>query len=299
MQLGMVGLGRMGANMSRRLLRGGHEVVVFDRDPEAAKALGGEGAIAADSLEELAGALATPRHVWVMVPSGDPVTQTIAALTPLLSAGDCIIDGGNSRYKDSIERSASLAAKGLHFLDVGTSGGIWGLENGYCLMVGGDRGIFDRMEPIFRTLAPEDGYGHMGPSGAGHYVKMIHNGIEYGMLQAYAEGFELLDASQYELNLPEIAGLWNHGSVVRSWLLELTERALQDDQRLENTAGYVEDSGEGRWTILEAIERDVPATVLAYSLFARFRSRQQESFGAKLIAALRNQFGGHGVQKAR
>ena len=299
MNLAMIGLGRMGANMTLRLLRGGHEVVVFDRNPEAAKPLAAEGASPAGDIAELVRSLEPPRHVWVMVPSGEPVTQTIDTLTSLLEKGDCIIDGGNSRYKDSIERSEALTAKGIHFLDVGTSGGVWGLENGYCLMIGGERAVFERMEPVFRTMAPEDGYAYMGPAGAGHYVKMIHNGIEYGMLQAYAEGFELLDASQYDLDLEEIASIWNHGSVVRSWLLELAERALENDPRLDQIKGYVEDSGEGRWTIIEAIERDVPATVLAYSLFARFRSRQEESFGAKLIAALRQEFGGHGVQQAK
>jgi 6-phosphogluconate dehydrogenase len=232
-----------------------------------------------------------------MVPSGDPVTQTIEALAPLLAKGDAIIDGGNSNYKDSIVRAKQVAEKGLHYLDVGTSGGIWGLENGYCLMIGGEEDIFRRMEPVFQALAPPQGYAYMGPSGAGHYVKMIHNGIEYGLLQAYAEGFELLEAAPFEIDLPAVAALWNQGSVVRSWLLELAERALAEDPHLSQIKGYVEDSGEGRWTVMEAIERGVPATVLAHSLFARFRSRQQESFGSKLIAALRQQFGGHQVRK--
>ena len=296
MQIGMVGLGRMGANMTLRLLRGGHEVVAYDRTPDAAAKL--TGATAASSLEELVAKLEAPRHVWIMVPSGDPVTQTIEALAALLSEGDCITDGGNSNYKDSIARAETLSKRGLHFLDAGTSGGIWGLENGYCLMIGGERAVFERMEPVFRTLAPPGGYAYVGPSGAGHYVKMVHNGIEYGLLEAYAEGFELLDASAYDLDLSRIAALWNRGSVVRSWLLELAERALANDPHLEGIAGYVEDSGEGRWTIVEAIEREVPATVLAYALFARFRSRQKESFGAKLIAALRQEFGGHGVHQA-
>jgi 6-phosphogluconate dehydrogenase len=225
------------------------------------------------------------------------VTATLGALGPILTWGDCVIDGGNSLYKDSVARGEMLAASGIHFLDCGTSGGVWGLENGYCLMIGGPTEAFQRMEPVFETLAPSNGYAHVGASGAGHYVKMIHNGIEYGMLEAYAEGFEILDASPYDLDLPRIADLWNQGSVVRSWLLELAERALAEDPDLANIAGYVEDSGEGRWTVAEAIERDVPATVLTYALFARFRSRQTESFGAKLIAALRNQFGGHGVHK--
>jgi len=295
-RIGMVGLGRMGANMTLRLVRGGHEVVAFDRNAEAAQALAGEGATPSASLEDLVAKLEAPRHIWLMVPSGLPVTQTIDALTNLLQKGDCIIDGGNSRYHDSVLRGQALAQQGLHFLDVGTSGGIWGLANGYCMMIGGEREIYERMEPIFKTLAPPNGYLYSGPSGAGHYVKMIHNGIEYGLLQAYAEGFELLDASAYELDLPAIAKLWNQGSVVRSWLLELAEDALTKDPNLKAIAGYVEDSGEGRWTIQEAIDRDVPAVVLAYSLFARFRSRQDESFGAKLIAALRQEFGGHQVR---
>jgi 6-phosphogluconate dehydrogenase len=293
----MIGLGRMGANMTLRLLRGGHDVVAYDRNPDAVKELKAVGAVAAGAIEELVERLSPPRHVWLMVPSGPPVAETINALAPLLSKGDAIVDGGNSNDKDSIARAKQVTDKGLHYLDVGTSGGIWGLENGYCLMIGGEEDIFRRMEPIFRTLAPPQGYAYMGPSGAGHYVKMIHNGIEYGLLQAYAEGFELLEAAPFEIDLPAVATLWNQGSVVRSWLLELAERALAADPHLSGIRGYVEDSGEGRWTVMEAIERDVPATVLAYSLFARFRSRQQESFGAKLIAALRQQFGGHGVQK--
>ena len=296
MQLGMVGLGRMGANMTLRLVRGGHELVAYDRNPDAATLVAAEGAIPAMSLEELVSKLAAPRHIWIMVPSGLAVTATIEALVPLLDKGDCIIDGGNSNYKDSVARAQALDEKGLYYLDVGTSGGIWGLENGYCMMIGGDKAAFDRMTPIFETLAPPKGYAHMGPSGSGHYVKMIHNGIEYGLLEAYAEGFELLDASLYDLDLQRIAELWNQGSVVRSWLLELAESALKNDPDLAQITGYVEDSGEGRWTILEAIDRDVPATVLAYALFARFRSRQTESFGAKLIAALRQEFGGHAVR---
>jgi len=297
MQLGMVGLGRMGANMSLRLLRGGHDVAVYDRSPVAAQALAKEGATPADSLADLVAALATPRHVWIMVPSGAPVNETIEALTPLLAKGDAIIDGGNSNYHDTVARGETLATNGIYYLDAGTSGGIWGLENGYCLMIGGEREIFERARPIFDTLAPPGGYEYMGPSGAGHYVKMVHNGIEYGLLQAYAEGFELLDASAYEFDLQRIAALWGKGSVVRSWLLELAERALANDPELAAIKGFVEDSGEGRWTVQEAIDRDVPATVLTYALFARFRSRQSESFGAKLIAALRQEFGGHQVKK--
>ena len=297
MQIAMVGLGRMGGNMALRLLRGGHEVVVFDRNPATTDALKAQGAVPAHTLAEVVSGLAPPRHVWLMVPSGDPVTQTIEALVPLLSKGDAIIDGGNSNYHDTVARAALLREQGLHFLDCGTSGGIWGLENGYCLMIGGEEQIFRRMEPVFTTLAQEDGYAYMGLSGAGHYVKMVHNGIEYGLLQAYAEGFELMEASAYELDLRKIAALWDKGSVVRSWLLQLAERALAEDPDLAAIRGYVEDSGEGRWTVQEAIDRDVPATVLTYALFARFRSRQEDSFGAKLIAALRQQFGGHGVKK--
>jgi 6-phosphogluconate dehydrogenase len=296
LQIGMVGLGRMGANMSLRLLRGSHDAVVWDRHPEKANELAADGATPVATLEDMVRALKPPRHVWIMVPSGAPVTEIIEKLTGLLDKGDAIIDGGNSNYHDSIARAQNLAQSGITFMDVGTSGGIWGLTVGYCLMIGGDEEVFERMRPIFETLAPPNGYERVGPSGAGHYVKMIHNGIEYGLLQAYAEGFELLDASAYDLDLHRIAGLWQQGSVVRSWLLELAERALANDPQLSAIRGYVEDSGEGRWTIQEAIDRDVPATVLAYSLFARFRSRQAESFGAKLIAALRQEFGGHRVQ---
>ena len=296
MQIAMVGLGRMGGNMALRLLRGGHEVVVYDRNPTAADALKAQGAIPAHTLEEVVSALTPPRHVWLMVPSGDPVTQTIEALVPLLAKGDAIIDGGNSNYHDSVARGTRVQAEGMHFLDCGTSGGVWGLENGYCLMIGGEEQVFSRMEPVFKTLAQDEGYAYMGPSGAGHYVKMVHNGIEYGLLQAYAEGFELMEASAYDLDLRKIAALWDKGSVVRSWLLQLAERALAEDPDLAAIRGYVEDSGEGRWTVQEAIDRDVPATVLTYALFARFRSRQEDSFGAKLIAALRQQFGGHGVK---
>jgi len=296
MELGLIGLGRMGANIARRLIRGGHRVKVLDRDPALGEALRSEGAQPAADLAGLVSALKPPRHVWVMVPSGAPVADTITALTPLLSAGDCIIDGGNSYYRESVARAEALKATGVHFLDVGTSGGVWGLEKGFCLMIGGDRGIFERIEPVFRTLAPPDGYAHVGANGAGHFVKMVHNGIEYGLLQAYAEGFEMLEASRYDLDLHAVSRLWNQGSVVRSWLLELAERALAEDPGLAAIRGYVEDSGEGRWTIQEAIDLDVPATVLAHSLFARFRSRQEDSFGAKLIAALRQQFGGHAVK---
>ena len=296
MELGLIGLGRMGANMTQRLLSGGHRVLVYDQNSEAVKAAAKNGAAASGGLEDLVGGLSSPRSVWLMVPSGDPVSQTIEALAPLLSAGDVIIDGGNSYYKDSVARAQLLAEKGVHFLDSGTSGGIWGLQVGYCLMIGGEEEPFHRLEPIFKTLAPEGGYARVGPSGAGHFAKMVHNGIEYGMLEAYAEGFELLHASTYNLDLAQVAKLWNRGSVVRSWLLELAERALTSDPALSTIRGYVEDSGEGRWTILEAVERSVPVPVLAESLFARFRSRQDESFGAKMIAALRQEFGGHAVK---
>src|SRR5881409_2631569 len=299
MQLGMVGLGRMGANMTLRLLRGGHAVVAYDRSSETVSSLGKQGTDAVFTLEELVQKLIPPRHVWLMVPAGSPVTETIGALIPLLESGDAIIDGGNSNYRDSIRRAEELSVKGLHFIDCGTSGGIWGLENGFCLMIGGDEGAFRRMEPIFATLAPPDGYAHVGPPGAGHFVKMVHNGIEYGMLQAYAEGYEILHASKdFSLNLCDIANPWNHGSVVRSWLNELAARAFDKDADLATIKGFVEDSGEGRWTVEEAMHLDVPAPVITLSLLTRFRSRQAESFGAKVIAALRNEFGGHAVKSA-
>jgi 6-phosphogluconate dehydrogenase len=296
MELGVIGLGRMGSNMSQRLMEGGHSVVAYDRSAEAVREVAKAGAAGAGSLEELVRKLSPPRAVWLMVPAGAPVAETIHSLAPLLSPGDVIIDGGNSYYKDSIQRAASLRKQRLHFLDVGTSGGIWGLKMGYCLMIGGDWEVFRRLEPIFRTLAPEEGYAYMGRSGAGHFVKMVHNGIEYGLLQAYAEGFELLHASPYELDLAQLARLWNRGSVVRSWLLELTEKALAADPGLATIKGYVEDSGEGRWTVLEAVERGVPLPVISLSLLSRFRSQQDESFGAKVIAALRREFGGHAVK---
>jgi len=296
MELGLIGLGRMGANMAQRLMGGGHRIVAYDRSPEAVLGVAKAGADGVASLEDLVGKLSPPRAVWLMVPSGAPVEETIHSLAPLLSPGDAIIDGGNSYYKDSVRRAASLKKHRLHFLDAGTSGGIWGLKMGYCLMVGGEREVFRRLEPIFQTLAPEEGYAYMGSSGAGHFAKMVHNGIEYGLLQAYAEGFELLHASPYELDLAQVARLWNRGSVVRSWLLELTEKALAADPGLASVKGYVEDSGEGRWTVLEAVERGVPLPVITDSLFVRFRSRQDDSFGAKVIAALRREFGGHAVK---
>jgi 6-phosphogluconate dehydrogenase len=297
MELGMIGLGRMGANMVQRLLGGGHRVVAYDRNPDATKAVEAMGALPASSLDELVGKLSQPRAVWIMVPAGEPVTQTIEALLPHLSHDDIIIDGGNSYYKDSVRRAKEVSEKGIHFLDAGTSGGIWGLKVGYCLMVGGEDEAFRRVEPAFRTLAPEDGYAHVGPSGAGHFSKMVHNGIEYAMMEAYAEGFEVLRASSFDFDLRQLARLWNRGSVVRSWLLELAEDAFEKDPDLSGLQGYVDDSGEGRWTVFEAIDEDVPAPAIALSLMTRFRSRQEDSFGAKVLAALRNEFGGHAVRR--
>jgi 6-phosphogluconate dehydrogenase len=297
MQLGMIGLGRMGANMTERLVLGGHRVITYDRSAEAVQRVVDKGAVGAHSLADFVKQLSLPRAIWLMVPAGDPVDQTIELLLPQLSKGDVLIDGGNSNYKDSIRRAEKLKQQGLHFVDAGTSGGIWGLKVGYCMMIGGEKEIVAHLEPIFKTLAPKDGFLHVGPSGAGHFVKMIHNGIEYGMLQAYGEGFELLKASQFDLDLGAISHLWNQGSVVRSWLLELCESAFAKDPKLDAIKGYVEDSGEGRWTVAEAIETSVPAPVLTLSLFARFASRQQDSFAAKVIVALRNEFGGHAVKK--
>jgi 6-phosphogluconate dehydrogenase len=298
MQLAMIGLGRMGGNMVQRLLQGGHQVVVFDQSANAVKPHVAMGAEAAKDLADLCGQLSAPRVVWVMVPAGSAVESTIEQLLPGLSKGDVIIDGGNSNFKDSIRRGAWLKEKGLGFIDAGTSGGIWGLTVGYCLMIGASPEAFKLCEPIFRTLAPPEGYAHVGPPGAGHYVKMIHNGIEYGMLQAYAEGYEILHASKdFKLDLHQISAVWNRGSVVRSWLNELAERAFANDTELTALKGYVEDSGEGRWTVQEAIDLDVPAPVITLSLLTRFRSRQADSFGAKVIAALRNEFGGHAVRR--
>ncbi len=297
MELGIIGLGRMGANMTERLLLGGHQVVSYDRSPEAIQRVVDKGASGAHSLADFVKQLSPPRAVWLMVPSGNPVDQTIEQLLPNLVKGDVIIDGGNSYYKDSIRRAEKLKGQGIYFVDAGTSGGIWGLKVGYCMMVGGEKEVVARLEPIFTTLAPPDGYLHAGPSGAGHFVKMIHNGIEYGMMQAYGEGFELLKASQFDVDLGKVAHLWNQGSVVRSWLLELCESAFTKDPRLATIKDYVEDSGEGRWTVQEAVENCVPVPVLMASLFARFASRQEHSFSAKVVAALRNEFGGHAVRK--
>lgn len=296
MKLAIIGLGRMGGNMAVRLTRRGHEVVAYARRPESRAEAAAKGAIAASSLPDVVEKLAPPRVIWLMVPAGDTVEQTIAELTPRLSPGDILVDGGNSYYKDSIRRARTVAARGLNYIDCGTSGGIWGLEFGYCLMVGGVPEAVKVVEPVFRDLAPEGGYLHVGPNGAGHFVKMIHNGIEYGMLQAYAEGFAVLHAAPFPLDLRAISALWNHGSVVRSWLLELAERAFAADPGMRLIRGYVEDSGEGRWTVQEAIDRNVPAPVITLSLLARLRSREEEDFGDKVIAALRNQFGGHAVR---
>lgn len=299
MQLAMIGLGRMGGNMSERLMRDGHEMVVFDRSADAIAKYEGLGAKGASSAADVVAKLRAPRVVWIMVPAGKPVDDTIAMLLPGMEKGDVIIDGGNSNFHDTMRRGQELTSKGIEFVDSGTSGGIWGLTNGYCLMIGGSEKAFALCEPVFKSLAPPDGYAHVGPTGAGHYVKMIHNGIEYGALQAYAEGYEILHASrQFKLDLHRIAKVWNHGSVVRSWMNELAERAFEKDPGLDSLKGYVEDSGEGRWTVQEAIDIDVPAPVITLSLLARLRSRQEESFSAKVIAALRNEFGGHAVKKA-
>jgi 6-phosphogluconate dehydrogenase len=297
MELGMIGLGRMGANMTERLLRGGHKLITYDHSPEAIQRCVDKGAVGAHSLADFVKQLSLPRVIWLMVPSGEPVDLTIEQLLPSLLKNDIIIDGGNSHYKDSIRRAGKLKQLGIHFVDAGTSGGIWGLQEGYCLMIGGEKAIVDQLEPIFKTLAPEKGFAHVGASGAGHFAKMVHNGIEYGMLQAYGEGFEMLKASPFDFDLGKISHLWNQGSVVRSWLLELAENAFQKDPQLSAIKGYVEDSGEGRWAVLEAVEREIPASILTLSLFARYASRQEDSFSAKVIAALRNEFGGHAVRK--
>jgi 6-phosphogluconate dehydrogenase len=299
MRIGFVGLGRMGSNMVRRILRDSeHEVVAFDRGAEQVRELAALGATGAGSLEELVAGLDAPRHVWVMVPAGAPTQETIEALHELLDPGDLIVDGGNSRFVDSRENHGRAAERGIEFVDAGVSGGIWGLDVGYCTMVGGTPEGVARLAPVLDVLAPTGGWLHVGAGGAGHYVKMVHNGIEYAMLQAYGEGFELLHASDYDLDLEAVSHLWNQGSVVRSWLLELTERAYADGgSDLADVRGYVEDSGEGRWTVLDAIEKSVPAPVITLSLMQRFASRQHESYGAKVIAALRNQFGGHAVRR--
>ncbi len=297
MQVGLVGLGRMGSAIVGRLLRAKHKVVAYDQDPERVRGVTRNGARAAASPGGVVEALKAPRIVWLMVPAGGPVGAILRGLESYLRAGDIVIDGGNSDPRDSVARARVLRQEGIHFLDVGTSGGVWGGEQGFCLMVGGERDVFRRVEPLFKSLAPKDGYAHVGPSGAGHFVKMIHNGIEYGLLESYGEGFELLAESDYKLDLHQLARLWNRGSVIRSWLLELTESALSKDPRLRGIRGYVQDSGYGRGTLREAFARGVPAPALAMALFARFRSRQKDPFSAKLIAALRHEFGGHEVKK--
>ena len=329
MELAMIGLGRMGANMVRRLLRGGHACTVYDVNPANVDQLVAEGAVGSASIADLVSKMSRPRAIWVMVPAGEATEQTIETLAPLLEADDIVIDGGNSHFKDDVRRSRRLASLGIRYLDAGTSGGVWGMERGYCLMIGGDPGAFARLDPIFRTLAPgrgeiertrgretvstahhsstvEEGYLYCGPSGAGHFVKMIHNGIEYGLMQAFAEGFDIMrhagseslpEGHRYSLNLADIAELWRRGSVVSSWLLDLTAIALLEDPTLSGYSGFVQDSGEGRWTIEAAIEEAVPAEVLAASLFTRFRSRQEHTFAEKVLSAMRHQFGGHVEQK--
>ncbi|HWE66735.1 MAG TPA: decarboxylating 6-phosphogluconate dehydrogenase [Acidimicrobiales bacterium] len=296
MKIGMIGLGKMGANMSERLLKGGHEVVAFDLHAAARDAVAAKGAEPAASLAEFVAKLEKPRAAWVMVPAGEPTNSTIDELATHFEAGDVIVDGGNSNYKEAIEIAARLEKKGIGFIDAGTSGGVWGLTEGYCLMVGGTDEAVAVVEPAFLTLAPKDGYAHVGPVGAGHFVKMVHNGIEYGLMQAYAEGFELMGAAkEFDLDLHEISSIWRYGSVVRSWLLDLTERSLRSDAGFDEIKGVVVDSGEGRWTAEEAISRGVPAPVITSALFTRFASQAQDSFQLKLLAALRNQFGGHAV----
>lgn len=320
MQLGMVGLGRMGSNIVRRLMRGGHACVSFDLNPKNVKELEDEGSQGARSLDDFVGKLGKPRVAWVMVPAGDPTEKTVQSLADHLESGDIIIDGGNSHYKDDVRRAKSLQQKGLHYVDVGTSGGIWGLERGYCMMMGGPKAVIDYLDPIFKTLAPgrgniertpgrngksssaEEGYIHCGPVGSGHFVKMIHNGIEYGLMQAYAEGFdilhnanskELLEDLRYNLNTADIAEVWRRGSVISSWLLDLTAMAMLESPTLADFSGFVQDSGEGRWTVQAAVEEAVPAHVLSSSLFARFRSRQEHTFAEKVLSAMRHKFGGH------
>ncbi len=300
MELGIIGLGRMGANMAERLISGGHRVVGYDRSPEPIQRVVEKGAVGADSLEALVEAMGGPRAVWLMVPAGPPVDETIEALLPLLSVDDVILDGGNSYYKDTLQRAEMVRERGLHFVDVGTSGGVWGLAEGYSLMIGGSDEVVERLRPIFETLAPapDKGWGHVGPSGAGHFVKMVHNGIEYGLMQAYAEGFALMRRKEaFGLDLHQVAEVWRHGSVVRSWLLELLAAALAEDQVLAGVAPYVADSGEGRWMVAETIEQDVAAPVIALSLIQRLRSRDEESYADRLLAVLRGQFGGHAIKR--
>jgi 6-phosphogluconate dehydrogenase len=299
MQIGMVGLGRMGGNMTRRLLRRGHGVVGYARDPESIRAVEAEGASGAGSLEELVAKLEAPKTVWLMIPAGDPTEETIASLRDLLDEGDVVVDGGNSKYTESMRRARELSSQSISFVDAGTSGGIWGLEFGYCLMIGAEREVFEHLEPIFSALAPNDGYAHVGPPGSGHFTKMVHNGVEYALMQAYGEGFEILRAGEFDLDLAQIAEVWRHGSVVRSWLLDLAASALARDPELKDVSDWVEDSGEGRWTVQTAIDNAVPAPAITLSLFRRFASRQDESFSNKLLAALRKEFGGHEVHEAK
>jgi 6-phosphogluconate dehydrogenase len=297
MQIGMIGLGRMGGNMSVRLIQHGHEVVAYDRDPEAVERLAKDGAKPAESLEDLVRQLKPPRGVWMMVPAGDPVDATISTLLPTMERGDTFIDGGNSKWTDTRRRADELQAKGFNLIDCGTSGGIWGLTVGYSMMIGGTKEAVRQFDPIFSALAPEGGYGHVGEAGSGHFTKMVHNGIEYGLMEAYGEGLEILKQSKfYDLDLVQICGIWNHGSVVRSWLLELAESALRRDPNLDALRGFVQDSGEGRWTVEAAIDEDVPAPIITESLFRRFSSRQTDAFSNKVLAALRNEFGGHPVE---
>lgn len=300
MEIGMIGLGKMGGNMVRRLLLGGHRVVAYARSEESIEAAETYGAEGARSLEEVVSKLGAPRAIWIMIPAGAPTETTVQTLSEMLAPGDIVIDGGNSNYKDSIRRAETLKDKGIHFVDVGTSGGVWGLEEGYSMMVGGDDQAVNFIRPVLETLAPapDKGWGHVGPVGSGHFVKMVHNGIEYGLMQAYAEGFEIMRAKQeFGLDLHQIAELWRYGSVVRSWLLDLTANALAENPQLEGIKDWVADSGEGRWTVFEAIDLDVPAPVITQALQARFVSRQEESFAAKLLAAMRNQFGGHAIKR--
>ena len=302
MELAMVGLGRMGVNMATRLMRGNHRIVAYDLDEAAIASAEAEGAEGAHSLDDLKAKLPKPRIAWVMVPAGEPTEKIIEALANIFERGDIVIDGGNSNYKDTARRAAMLKEKDLHFVDVGTSGGIWGISEGYSMMVGGEKPIVEKLRPIFETLAPgtDKGWGHLGPNGAGHFVKMVHNGIEYGLMQAYAEGFDIMKTrGEFDLDLHQIAEIWRYGSVVRSWLLDLTAEALAEDQDLSDIEGWVADSGEGRWTVADAIELDVPAPVMTLSLLMRLISRQRESYGAKLLAAMRNRFGGHAVRKAQ
>jgi 6-phosphogluconate dehydrogenase len=297
MNIGFIGLGKMGMNMVTRLSQGGHQVTAYDRSADLITQAESKGATGATSLEDLVSKLPKPRAVWVMVPSGDPTEETIRHLGTILEKDDIVIDGGNTKFHDDVRRAADLKKRSIHYVDAGTSGGIWGLQIGYCLMVGGEKGPVTRLAPIFTTLAPEDGWAHVGGNGAGHYVKMVHNGIEYSMMQGYAEGFELMSKSDYNLDLGNIADLWMHGGVIRSWLLELAAGALKDDPKLESLKGYVQDSGEGRWMLMDALDKDVPVPTLSTALFTRFRSRQEESFSEKMLAALRNAFGGHSVRR--